>query len=811
MAETFEDLQARANKLHSALAQKSFMKRAFESTSQAGSERESPYSNEIFARDLNAIFAQSEHIWKKASITAPVQKNLLFGEKGVIFGVPVPQLSDELRLVDGQSQADGIEEREEDVSSYLFIYFNLILSLWFLFLRKYREKNTQIKLDVERQRVKLEAERSFFNHVLQTRPQFAIPAAEKVKQEAKQQSVFSPIDARATDRNELVFGDKIRKYIRSGKQKDLLGLLKSAVEETHYEGTLAGLWAETFALADRKIVGDREKPEIIAQIIDSSIRYLNQLYVDHMNAVVERNLQRAERGGVPGLKALVQAYMKVCEEYANPEDGIVDELPVWEIIYNCLRAGQVAESKNALDRLADAPQSAYLLASLNHLCKHEKLDVELKKNLKTEWRHVANTAKDPFKRALYAALLGLESPLADTMENWIWFKLFALKVDPHLTTLLYTEVQKTVAIDYGESYFMGENRDQFHLFYTALIMSGQFERAVNLLFNCDQVSDAVHVGILFYEQNLLRTPKNTAADMLVIDPSEPTRCSLNLARLVVAYTKQFELYDVGRALDYWFLLKGLQTPSGSDVFYSAVSRGVYLTGNVEGVLGAVDFGTGLVREGYIYQYVNDPSEVIEFVASDTEASGEVRSAVGLYLLANRPTKAANLLSSEIVDSVRGHRKDLEALLALAEDFLRVQQGCDPPAKSTLSKLVDICAIMKMTESGEAEKVYNASKALRLVPTTEDTGVVFVGEFHRVSQKVREVLPEFCLALMRCFVAEIKNGRGPIDKYIKQVIRNPSCTPNFTFYPKIRPLTKLSIIDLIFRFFQPYGKIQCLLS
>ena len=30
--------------------------------------------------------------------------------------------------------------------------------------------------------------------------------------------MFSPIDARATDRNELVFGDKIRKYIRSGKQ-----------------------------------------------------------------------------------------------------------------------------------------------------------------------------------------------------------------------------------------------------------------------------------------------------------------------------------------------------------------------------------------------------------------------------------------------------------------------------------------------------------------------------------------------------------------------------------------------------------------
>ena len=50
---------------------------------------------------------------------------------------------------------------------------------------------------------------------------------------------------------------------------------------------------------------------------------------------------------------------------------------------------------------------------------------------------------------------------------------------------------------------------------------------------------------------------------MVIDPSEPTRCSLNLARLVVAYTKQFELYDVGRALDYWFLLKVLKNYSNS--------------------------------------------------------------------------------------------------------------------------------------------------------------------------------------------------------------------------------------------------------
>lgn len=62
----------------------------------------------------------------------------------MILGAPVPQLSDELRLADGQSQADGIEEREEDVSHFLLFYLFSLIEFFipaFVF-EKYRENNT---------------------------------------------------------------------------------------------------------------------------------------------------------------------------------------------------------------------------------------------------------------------------------------------------------------------------------------------------------------------------------------------------------------------------------------------------------------------------------------------------------------------------------------------------------------------------------------------------------------------------------------------------------------------------------------------
>ncbi|KIH59729.1 hypothetical protein ANCDUO_10027 [Ancylostoma duodenale] len=50
-----------------------------------------------------------------------------------------------------------------------------------------------------------------------------------------------------------------------------------------------------------------------------------------MDVQVERNLERAQRGGVPGTRGLVEAFLKIGADDPFAEDGTVDGLPVWEV------------------------------------------------------------------------------------------------------------------------------------------------------------------------------------------------------------------------------------------------------------------------------------------------------------------------------------------------------------------------------------------------------------------------------------------------------------------------------------------------
>ncbi|KAJ1363603.1 hypothetical protein KIN20_023500 [Parelaphostrongylus tenuis] len=539
----FDDILNRAESLssanyHTKFADTSGNKNTSNSILNNGTGQGNLYSGTAFDSDLNSIFRASEHLWKTGGSSAPIQKSFLFGEKGIVFGSTAPAL-----------KAAPVLPKPEDY----------------------------IELEEDMERVRLETDRAFFQSCS---PVTSTPNDTRLSR----LPVVSPA---VTNRRELVFAEKLRKFLRSKKKKDLCQLFSDAVKESGTDGSLAGVWADVLAIIDQKISGDHDDPTSISLLIEKACLYLQKLFVEHMVAQVERNLERAQRGGVPGTRGLVAAFLKIGTDDPFAEDGTVEGLPVWEVTYHCLRAGDLSSAKDALALLANFPQAAVLVACLNHLTKENKLDIELKKKLKVEWRHNLNSTKDKYKRALYATLLGMDSNLADTLENWLWFKLFALKIDPNLSANLYAEVQKNISIDYGESYFMAGGVSEFQYYFTALWLSGQFERAVKLLFDCGHVADAVHVGILVYEMGYLRNTVDAAAEMLVVDSSHLTKCSFNMARLLVSYTKEFELDDYGRALDYWFLLKGIRTPSGNDVFEMAVSRAVYLTGQADAIIGVL--------------------------------------------------------------------------------------------------------------------------------------------------------------------------------------------------------------------------------
>ncbi|CAB3407828.1 unnamed protein product [Caenorhabditis bovis] len=679
-------------------------------------------------KELYGILSSSENLWSRGGES--VKSHLVFGERGIELPSrePKPARQEEILQDDGTTivqppmVTDDIDqdELEEDVA-----------------------------------RVKMEADRAFFNHMLLSRPA-AVPItpAQPFNRDSMVASNGTFVNPNISDRRELIFGDKLHKFLNSNGKKNIVELMKEAVNESGTDGSLGDVWSDVLSLLTRKTITDRDDITTTATLLEDGCNYLQKTFADHMQNVVERNLEIAERGGVPGTRGLVNAYLKVgTEDPFHAEDDSIDGLPTWQVTYHCVRAGDAPAAAEALNRLKSFPQCATLVASLNHIAKYQKLDADLKKKLKVEWRHNAGHMKDKYKRALYAALLGGldNATLSDTLENWIWFKLHPLRVDPQLTPLLFKEVQKAVSIDYGEQYFMANGPSDFQYYFTALWLSGQFERAIYLLHECGQRVDSVHVAILAHRLGYLRMTEKSTDDMLVVDSSEPTKCYLNLARLIVAYTKSFELIDVPRSLDYWFLLKGVTTPTGSDVFEMAVSRAVYLTNETDAILGKLN-AAGRREPGLIDEYLDDPSEVIGRVASDTELSGQWEHAVGLYLLAGMPTQAASLLSSQISETLRTDNMErIRELVQVSEQFRQVQKGCKQSEYATLSLLVDLCRLFEHCHNEDAEQAYIASKALRLIPTEADQVTVIVNEFHMVPQKVREVLPDTCLHLMQCLV------------------------------------------------------------
>uniref|UniRef100_A0A183FZ07 Nuclear pore protein n=1 Tax=Heligmosomoides polygyrus TaxID=6339 RepID=A0A183FZ07_HELPZ len=283
-----------------------------------------------------------------------------------------------------------------------------------------------------------------------------------------------------------------------------------------------------------------------------------------------------------------------------------------------------------------------------------------------------------------------------------------------------------------------------------------------LLFDCGHVSDAVHVAILANEMGYLRNTSDAAAEMLVPDPSHLTKCSFNIARLLVSYTKEFELDDVGRALDYWCLLKGLRTPSGSDVFEMAVSRAVYLTGQADAIIGTLG-PDGKRTPALIDEYLEDCTGIISRVAHDTELGGDTTQAVKLYMLVNAPVKAVELLCTELSSLAISISRvwHVRKAKSLAQGDLRAS------VLSTLFILLDVCLLVELCESGQADKAIAVSQKLRLIPVETEQVPVIVGEFHLIPQKVREVIPDLCLQLMRCMVdAAMSASASP--KYTRQV-------------------------------------------
>ncbi|CAJ0571190.1 unnamed protein product, partial [Mesorhabditis spiculigera] len=555
--------------------------------------------------------------------------------------------------------------------------------------------------------------------------------------------------------------------------KDLAQLLKDAVKESDSEDITVDMWAQFTSMAGKRCNNDIDAVETSVELVQRATDYLHKSFIDHMQRCVQNNLEAARRGGIPGTRTLVAGYINACSDIASEiEDGCLgDGCPAWQVIYTCMRCGELSAASDALNLVAVNQRTNMLYKCLVYLKDNSRLTEELKEKLKVEWRHEQHSIRDLYRKGLYSALLGVESPIADTMENWLWFKLIPLRLDPHITRALYVDLQKTISIDYGVSYFMANGFRDAHIYFLALTLSGQFERAVDLLVETGHVSDAVHMAILAYENGLLKLT-DPAVEMqniklLNTNPDgKSVAATVSLARLLVSYTKGFEMEDVETTLDYFYVLKGQKTAQGRDIFESAVSRVLYLTGNVKAVIGE---SQGQKRsKALIDNYDVDVRAIITRVAEDTELSGNPDQAVELLRICGQDDRAievmARRLSELITQNDESHRIPV---LRAAEDLAKHSINASSKALSTLTMLLDIHGLLDRCRHKLYDEVMLTIRETRLIPTDQINVHAFTAQEHLMAPQVRAVLPDVCLAVMQCMADAFPEARPATRSDIKR--------------------------------------------
>lgn len=265
---------------------------------------------------------------------------------------------------------------------------------------------------------------------------------------------------------------------------------------------------------------NRSTPPGSDYMIKAARTYLEDRYKTYMNNVIADDLQNARRGGIPGTYHLVRSFvsLRFHGDYLGLQDGLIDDRPLWPMIYFCIRCGDLKAALQCIQK-ADVMASEDLQPILEEYCKGSDMKkiAMLESKIKFQYRRSVRNNTDPFKRIVYC-ILGCcdvadeHSEVAQTADDYLWLKLTLIRDDADGEKLTYGDLQTTILEYYGESHYQAHK--QPHLYFQVLALTGQFEAAIEFLSRVDRYRvHAVHMAIALNEVYLLALPRDVQSPL----------------------------------------------------------------------------------------------------------------------------------------------------------------------------------------------------------------------------------------------------------------------------------------------------------
>lgn len=308
-----------------------------------------------------------------------------------------------------------------------------------------------------------------------------------------------------------------------------------------------------------------------ADVVARARSFLESSYTKFIKLTVFSNLTNAGLGGVPGNYHLVRSFLNVRVPATHPglDDGLVDGVPVWALIYYCLRCGDLNAACEGARQAGPGLGDIHTLLQELKSSNGTRLSPQTESMVRIQYRRSVRQSSDPFKRAVYCVLAACDpqeehSEIATSLDDYLWLKLCQVRDEESGDSLTLPGLQTLLSEEYGESHFNAS--EQPLLYFQVLFLTGQFETALDFLFRTgDPLSvHAVHLALALFELNLLNLPDSIQAPLISRESSDksPSR-RLNVARLVILFVKHFESTDPREALQYYYFLREMKVGSYS--------------------------------------------------------------------------------------------------------------------------------------------------------------------------------------------------------------------------------------------------------
>ncbi|KAG5887107.1 hypothetical protein JTB14_000740 [Gonioctena quinquepunctata] len=766
----------------------------------------------VVERSLRQVLEASNDLYTRIAQTGAkdIQANLLLGSKGV----DLPKIAQKLESISTKRTFEPIQPVEDfDINSILENETrNKILAtfdsgynemLAFTYDTAWEHQNAEWK---QEKRKILGAMSSNSGAAIEVSKELTLPS---VRPEIALGNL-GPI--------ETIYVSKIIDYnktVNRGVQKPNLVNIFAGLSNEFKDAKISDMWeiVKYMVQLPPSPEGDdpiktRNSKTFIEASVKQGKRYLEDRYKTYMNNIINENLVQAIRGGIPGTYHLVRSFvgLRLQGEYLGLQNGLIDDRPLWPMVYYCLRSGDLSAAIYCLKKNG-SPEFQELItlleAKLNNLPSSEI--TKLEDVLKVSYRRVVRNDTDPFKRIIWSVLGCCDvsdehSEVARTADDYLWLKLGLVRVDSYKDDhVKYNDLQRLISEEYGETHYDAFN--QQHLYFQVLALTGQFEAAFEFLSRTEKFRvHAVHMAIALNELYLLGGPQDSNSPLLSIDPmDEKPACRLNLARLIMLYVRKFELTCPNEALNYFFFLRNYTDSEEQNLFKVCVSYLAIETKQYETILGRIH-RNGVRTKGLIDQFTNaniTAESIAQLIGENLVRKGLYEEAIDLFDIGNIQEEVLKLLCGILSrtahleiepDSLRTRMQ--EKAMAFAERYSREGYKTTPGIVNTFLKLKDLLTFFDQYHAKQYSQAMKTLNDLQLVPLRPEDIDDRVKNFKNLQPDVCKVIPDVLLASMNMLFAQyqkIKSNNEYIPRFHDETMgkqlsylrEQAKCLTNFT--------------------------------